>query len=91
MKNMPKVMASIPGMSGGLTESPTIKLSMREYQDMGVKVGDKVFFACVDGPDFDGHEVDFDDLMQRLRRYAPAEKRAMEHWRETCRMRNAQP
>jgi hypothetical protein len=42
MKNMPKIMASIPGIGGGLTESPTIKLSMREYQDMGIKVGDKV-------------------------------------------------
>jgi hypothetical protein len=42
MKNMPKVMASLPGVGGGLTESPTIKLSMREYQDMGIKVGDKV-------------------------------------------------
>ena len=35
-----------------------------------VKIGDKVKFACVDGPDFDGHQVDFDDLMARLRRYA---------------------
>ena len=43
MKNMPKVMANIPGLGGGLTESPTIKLSMREYQDMSVKVGDKVY------------------------------------------------
>ena len=34
-----------------------------------VKVGDQVKFACVDGPDFDGHQVDFDDLMTRLRRY----------------------
>lgn len=42
MKNMPKVMASFPGI-GGLTETPTIKLSMREYQDMGIKVGDKVY------------------------------------------------
>ena len=32
-----------------------------------VKVGDEVKFACVDGPDFDGHQVDFDDLMTRLR------------------------
>jgi hypothetical protein len=30
-------------MGGGLTETPTIKLSMREYQDMGIKVGDKVY------------------------------------------------
>ncbi len=31
-----------------------------------VKVGEQVKFACVDGPDFDGHQVDFDDLMARL-------------------------
>lgn len=43
MKNMPKVMANIPGVGGGLTETPTIKLSMREYQDMGIKVCDKVY------------------------------------------------
>jgi hypothetical protein len=43
MKNMPKVMANIPGLGAGVTDSPTIKLSMHEYQDMGIKVGDKVF------------------------------------------------
>lgn len=52
-----------------------------------VKVGDKVLFACVDGPDFDGHQVDFDDLMYRLKRYAPSEKEALDHWNETCRIR----
>ena len=31
-----------------------------------VKIGETVKFACVDGPDFDGHLVDFDDLMARL-------------------------
>ena len=47
MKNMPKIMANIPGLGGGgggLTESPTVKLSMREYEDMNIKVGDKVYF-----------------------------------------------
>ena len=34
-----------------------------------VTVGGKVKFACVDGPDFDGHQVDFDALMQRNRTY----------------------
>ena len=29
-----------------------------------VKVGGEIKFACVDGPDFDAHRVDFDDLMQ---------------------------
>jgi hypothetical protein len=47
MKNMPKMMANIPGLGGGIgtqTESPTVKLSMREYEDMNIKVGDKVYF-----------------------------------------------
>jgi NAD(P)H-flavin reductase len=52
-----------------------------------VKLGDTVKFACVDGPDFDGHLVDFEDLMVRLRRYANEEKVATERWSETCRMR----
>lgn len=51
-----------------------------------VKVGDQVKFACVDGPDFDGHLVDFDDLMVRLQRYSGIEKAAHDRWLETCRM-----
>ncbi|HTO50862.1 MAG TPA: sulfide/dihydroorotate dehydrogenase-like FAD/NAD-binding protein [Burkholderiales bacterium] len=51
-----------------------------------VRVGDQVKFACVDGPDFDGHLVDFDDLMSRLARYKSAEKAALERWQEACRM-----
>jgi NAD(P)H-flavin reductase len=51
-----------------------------------VKIGDEVKFACVDGPDFDGHRVDFEDLMARLARYRPDEKRALERWQEACRM-----
>jgi NAD(P)H-flavin reductase len=52
-----------------------------------VKLGDTVKFACVDGPDFDGHLVDFDDLMMRLRRFGEEEKLATERWSENCRMR----
>jgi len=51
-----------------------------------VKVGGQVKFACVDGPDFDGHQVDFDDLMVRLRRYTTVEQAAQERWSESCRM-----
>jgi len=54
-----------------------------------VKIGEQVKFACVDGPDFDGHQVDFDDLMARLARFRPTEKAALEHWQESCRLRNA--
>jgi NAD(P)H-flavin reductase len=53
-----------------------------------VKVGGQVRFACVDGPDFDGHQVDFDDLMSRLRRFNREEKAAMERWSASCRMKN---
>lgn len=52
-----------------------------------VKIGDVVKFACVDGPDFDGHQVDFDDLMVRLRRYKEEEAQATKRWSETCRMK----
>ena len=44
-------------------------------------VGGQIKFACVDGPDFDGYEVDFDEMMQRNRMYAEFEKHAYE---ETC-------
>lgn len=39
-----------------------------------VSVGGKTKFACVDGPEFDGHDVDFDELMMRLRAYTEEEK-----------------
>lgn len=41
-----------------------------------VSVGGKVKFACVDGPEFDGHQVDFDEAMQRQQIYKTAEGRA---------------
>lgn len=44
-------------------------------------VGGKTKFACVDGPDFDGFEVDFDEAMARSTMYKPFERHAYE---ETC-------
>ena len=49
-----------------------------------VTVGGKVKFACVDGPDFDGHQVDFDELMNRNGLYR--EREACEKDRHACRM-----
>jgi len=43
-----------------------------------VEVGGKTRFACVHGPEFDGHRVDFDLLMARLAMYLPEEKKAVE-------------
>jgi hypothetical protein len=45
MKNLPKAMGNISRMMGGAgspTDSPTFKISMKEYEDIGIKVGDKV-------------------------------------------------
>ena len=41
-----------------------------------VSVGDEVKFACVDGPEFDGHKVDFDQAMKRQTMYKSEEGRA---------------
>ncbi|MFC1548506.1 sulfide/dihydroorotate dehydrogenase-like FAD/NAD-binding protein [Candidatus Omnitrophota bacterium] len=43
-------------------------------------------FTCVDGPEFDAHLVDFDDLMKRGDRYKDKEKIALEHYEEKCRI-----
>jgi hypothetical protein len=56
-----------------------------------VKIGNEIKFACVDGPDFDGHKVDFNDLMMRLKRYAEEEKAALDRWSENCRMMQRTP
>ena len=46
-------------------------------------VGGQMKFACVDGPDFDGHQVDFDEVISRNRIYADFENRERE---EACRL-----
>jgi hypothetical protein len=43
-----------------------------------VSVGGKTKFVCVDGPEFDGHEVDFKELVMRNRAYLREEKEAMD-------------
>ena len=48
-----------------------------------VSVGGDTKFACVDGPEFDGHKVDFDELAKRLASYLDDEKASMEAY-ETC-------
>ncbi len=46
-----------------------------------VSVGGKTRFACTDGPDFDGHEVDWDLLMSRQRMYLSEEKESFDAWK----------
>ncbi len=45
-----------------------------------VEVGGKAKFACVDGPEFDGHAVDFDLLMSRQKFYCEEEACSLEHY-----------
>jgi ferredoxin--NADP+ reductase len=53
-----------------------------------VTVGGETRFACVEGPEFDGHQVDFDELMTRLSYYQPEERAALDHFHR-CRMDEA--
>jgi len=41
-------------------------------------------FTCVNGPDFDGHKVDWDELMARQRTYLDEEKQSLELWKQSC-------
>ena len=52
-----------------------------------VSVGGETKFACVDGPEFDGHRVDYDELMLRLNAYCEEERECFEDY---CTIRDAQ-
>ena len=49
-----------------------------------VVVGGTTRFACVDGPEFDGQQVDWELLLARQRVYLEQEKQAVERWRDQC-------
>ncbi len=49
-----------------------------------VTVGGKTKFTCVDGPEFDGHKVDFDELSRRLKSYSKMEKYGEEKQEGCC-------
>jgi len=49
-----------------------------------VEVGGQTRFVCVDGPEFDGHQVDWDQLLARQRIYPEQEKLAVERWQHDC-------
>jgi NAD(P)H-flavin reductase len=51
-----------------------------------VTVNGKLKFACVDGPDFDGHQVDFDELLRRQRRFQREEQESLKRYEEECRL-----
>ena len=47
-----------------------------------VAVGGETKFACTDGPEFDGHQVDWDVLMNRQRKYPAEHKTSYEMWKQ---------
>jgi ferredoxin--NADP+ reductase len=49
-----------------------------------VEVGGQTRFVCVDGPEFDGYQVDWDQLLARQRIYIEQEKQALEVWKHEC-------
>jgi ferredoxin/flavodoxin---NADP+ reductase len=51
-----------------------------------VLVNGKTTFACVEGPEFDAHQVDFDDMIQRGNQYRDKEEQAIDHYGTTCRL-----
>jgi ferredoxin--NADP+ reductase len=56
-----------------------------------VSVGGRTRFACVDGPEFDGHQVDFELLLQRQQMYREQERLAYQEYlkRRACRLAEA--
>ena len=65
--NLPTIVSMNPIMVDGTGMCGACRLT----------VGDEVKFACVDGPEFDGHLVNFDEAMQRQQMYKTQEGRAM--------------
>ena len=49
-----------------------------------VTIDDKIQFACVDGPEFDAHKVDFDELINRSTQYKNQEKKALDKYNKEC-------
>ncbi len=49
-----------------------------------VTVGGQTKFVCVDGPEFDAHQVDFDEMLSRLRSYKPEEAAAYERYQKSA-------
>jgi ferredoxin--NADP+ reductase len=53
-----------------------------------VLLSDGAQFVCVDGPEFDGHKVDWNSLVSRLGYYRAEEQEAVAHWQHVCNLDN---
>jgi ferredoxin--NADP+ reductase len=81
------------GISTVVTLTPIMIDGMGMCGVCRVTVGGKMRFACVDGPEFDGHSVDFDELIKRQRMFLPEERLSSLWWELegewTCERRQA--
>ena len=86
----PAIMMKYTTLLGGKYDIPTVaSLNTLMVDGTGmcgacrVTVGGKTKFVCVDGPEFDAHQVDFDEMLLRLESYKPSETEAYEHYLST--------
>ena len=81
--------AVLPNNPKGMSTKPASVVSLNSIMVDGtgmcggcrVRIGSENKFACVDGPEFDAHQVDFAALIDRLSAYRDFERCAMEHVR----------
>lgn len=83
----PAIMMKFAALLTGKYEIPTVaSLNSLMVDGTGmcgacrVTVGGQTKFVCVDGPEFDAHQVDFDEMMLRLNSYKPSETEAYESY-----------
>lgn len=82
----PVMMRAVAGITGMFGVKTVVSLNSIMVDGTGmcgacrVLVGGETKFACVDGPEFDAHEVDFTLLMKRLAMYLPEEREALDRY-----------
>jgi ferredoxin--NADP+ reductase len=79
MKNVSEITKPF-GVSTVVTLMPIMVDGMGMCGVCRVTVGGKMKFGCVDGPEFDGHSVDFDELIKRQRLFLPEERLSSLLW-----------
>ncbi len=79
MKNVSEITKPF-GISTVVTLTPIMVDGMGMCGVCRVTVGGKMMFGCVDGPEFDGHKVDFDGLIKRQRMFLPEERLSSLLW-----------
>ena len=86
------MMASVAGVTKPFNIKTIVSLNSIMVDGTGmcgacrVEVGGKTKFVCVDGPEFDGHQVNFDLLLSRQKTYCDHEKECMDLYKHKCRL-----